>query len=384
MQTIRSHLPTSCGFAVVLLVGLGFGMDPIGGPSRAVAQGTSDMKKAKQRFQEGRQLYQSEKYIEAARTFKEAYDLSGRGELLYNIGRAYEKAGRLQKAENFYQQYLEKEPNASNANQVVQKIITLQEKIAARMSSVEVETAQKGRDVFVGEDKKPRCQTPCSLSLQPGSHTIAVRGEGMETIEKTLEIGESESRTIELELKPDIEPGRLLVSTGGSGGLVRIDGAGEHSLPLGSPIELEPGTYQVAVRSEKGRQWQGDVDIEDSQTTRLTIPMTFLEHSGGGGGWKRGTAYGLLGASAALIGGGIVMGMQARKTHDALAREQRQFGGVNRNLLQKGRTEQQVANVLLATGVGTFLSGGGLFAWDLFAPSGGHAPQTNTGGPPPK
>ncbi len=367
---LDASCPNRHVWIIAILLSVGVVAGTMAMPSRTVAQNKSDMQKAKDKLREGQQLYNQEKYLEAAETFEQAYELSGRGELLYNIGSSYEKAGDLPQAEMYYQKYLEENPRAGNADEVLQTVISLQEKIAARASSVEITSAQEGRNVFIDGDQDPRCQTPCSVSLQPGEHTISIRAEGMRTTDKTLQVGESESKSVEVKLQPEINPGSLLVSTGGSGDVLQIEGQGEHSLPMEHPIELEPGSYQLAIQNPSGTNWTGDVQIEDSETTRLTIPMALMdEKSASSGTLRRGFAYGLLGASAALVGGSVIMGMQARNTHDRLATEQQRLGGVNSNLLQKGQSQKRTANILLSTGIGALLSGGGLFVWDLLGSS---------------
>ncbi|MFB6265304.1 MAG: tol-pal system YbgF family protein [Bradymonadaceae bacterium] len=352
-----------------LVIG-GFAVGP-GVSSIASAQKT-DAQRGKKVFEKGRRLYQNEKYQKAADAFSKAYDLTNRSELLFNIGKAYAKAGKPQKAEKYFQKYLEANPNAPNEQQVVQKIIELQEKIAARMGTVKVKTAKEGRSVFLGDEKKPRCQSPCSLSLAPGVHHLEIRAEGMVPKKERIALGKSESKTVEVKLKPEINPGRLYVETSARGGTVTIEGEGQHSLPLDGGVKLDPGTYNIRIASADGATWTGTAEIKDDQETRIFVPLGATSEGGSGdtlGHIRRGAAYGLAGVSVALLAGGAVVGSQAQDTHDLLTSRQRANGSVDGGLVDQGREQMKTANILLGAGVGALVTGAGLFTWDLLASS---------------
>lgn len=349
-------------------VGAPVGVGLLGGASPAAAQeGQRDMKKAKEFFTRGKRLYSQKNYLEAAKAFKKAYQFSGKNELLYNIGQSYRRADQLRKAEDYFQQYLNENPNASNADKVVEAVIELQEAIAARMASLKIETSKEGRDVFVDDEKKPRCTSPCSVSIHPGVHKITVQAEGWKPFEKSVALSRSENQTLRVTLEEDIQPGRLAVTTGQRAGAVTVAGVGDYSLPLSEPVQVEPGTYNVRVTGEKGEKWSGKVDVDEGETARLFVPLDAAGKSGGGGGSvKRSIAFGLGGASLALFGGGAILGLQANDTFDTLSARSR-TGAVNPDLVQKGKAEQQAANILLGAGTATLVSGAGLFVWDLVA-----------------
>jgi tetratricopeptide (TPR) repeat protein len=73
-------------------------------PSLAWAQ--KGAKSAAALVKEGERLYNSGKYREAAETLKKAQDLQPNPKLIYNIARAYQRAGELREALSWYQQYV--------------------------------------------------------------------------------------------------------------------------------------------------------------------------------------------------------------------------------------------------------------------------------------
>ncbi|MFB6351731.1 MAG: tetratricopeptide repeat protein [Bradymonadaceae bacterium] len=366
-----SHAPTDPAggsrwpvtWLLVAATALGFGATATLSPAPAVAQ-DGEMAEAKKQFMEGKKLYEQEKHQKAVEHFLKAYELSERGELLYNIGQAYRKAGKLRKAEKYFQKYLNKNPNPANEDAVVNRVIEIQQKLAARMTTVKVETATEGRKVYVEDEKESRCTTPCSVSIDPGRYTFKIRGEGMQTWSKKLSLERAGTKQLNVALKPEVVTGRLHVRTDSPGGTISIPKVGEQSLPLSDPIELEVGERKLTVRGGSGGSWTGTVTIEEGETTRLMVPMG---GSGGSPSVRQSAAFGLAGTSVALFVGGILVGQSAKQTHSLLSAHQRRGGRVDPELLKEGRREQTTANVLLGAGATTLLSGIGLYTWDLLA-----------------
>lgn len=346
------------GLALLMVTGLVLSL-----PARPASAQEKDMAEAKRQFKKGRELYRNGEHLEAAETFLKAYELSGRSELLYNIGKSYHESDELQKAEKYFQKYLNEKPNAPNADRVVELVIQIQQEIAARMATVDVQTKRSGHGVFVGKEQKPRCQTPCSISIPPGPHVISIRAEGMKEFSKSISVSRGGTKTIEATLQPNVPTGWLAIRSTDGGGAVAISGIGEKSLPIDEPLQLEAGRYELQVTGSSGGGWTGSVAVEAGETTRLLVPTG--SNSGGGGGLKRSFAYGLAGASVALLAGGLVLGKNATTTHSILTDQQNHSGAVDPNLLAKGRREQVTANILLGIGTATLLSGTGLFVWDI-------------------
>jgi hypothetical protein len=325
----------------------------------AAAQSSADIEKAKEQFRSGKEAYDNERFEEAAGAFHKAYDLSGRSELLYNVARAYWKAEKLKKAEKFFQQYLNELPDAANADEVVESIIQIQEEMAAQMSSVEVNASRAGIDIFVDQESEPRCKTPCSISLLPGEHTVSARPEGMEAVSRTIEVEAEQSSSVRLEL-----PGRLEVKTDQRSATVRIADQGSFRLPMSEPIVLKEGTHNVSIVSDDAR-WSGEIDVVGGELTSILVPLGAAGASAGPS-TLRTVSYGLAGVSAGLLVGGIVMGMQASDTHQALESQQTSQGSVNAQMVEQGQNEQFGANLMYTLSAVSLASGAGLFAWDFY------------------
>ena len=59
--------------------------------------------------------FQTGRYEDAARFFSDAFEISPKGNLLYNIGLSYERAGRLGDALRFYQRFIDALPESRGA-----------------------------------------------------------------------------------------------------------------------------------------------------------------------------------------------------------------------------------------------------------------------------
>lgn len=74
-------------------------------PPKPVPQASSDQR-AKDLFLEGDAAYAEGRYDAALKAFSEAYELSGRHQLLFNIGNCHERLGHLQEAADALDKYL--------------------------------------------------------------------------------------------------------------------------------------------------------------------------------------------------------------------------------------------------------------------------------------
>jgi tetratricopeptide (TPR) repeat protein len=81
-----------------------------------------DKAKAKQLYDEGLRHYQVAEYKQAIDSWKEAYLISKKPLLLFNIGQAYRLSGDCKTAQTFYDNYTEAEPNPKNQDELDQAI----------------------------------------------------------------------------------------------------------------------------------------------------------------------------------------------------------------------------------------------------------------------
>lgn len=342
-------------------------------------QGDEQTEQARRAFLDGREDYKNGEFSQAADHFLKAYRLSDRTELLYNIGQSYRKADRLVDAEHYFRKYLRRMPGAQNASEVGDYLVEINRTLADEMASLQINSDTSGRLVFFNNDDSPRCLTPCDLTLEPGDYEFELRADGFQPNATSVSLEQGKSHRVSLSLKPAENTGRLSVSTAVSGGILQIQSTasddasdpGEHGLPLESPVKLAAGEYALTLKGPDGGSWSRTVDVRPDETATLFVPKSALSDdapdSRSGGSAKQLAGIGLVGASAALIAGGALMGSQAQQTHDNLSTQQQTRGVVDPDLVSNGRAQMQAANILLGTGAAALLSGSGLITWDLLS-----------------
>jgi tetratricopeptide (TPR) repeat protein len=118
---------------------------PAGGgeDSNAAPAGGEDAE-ARSLFEAGRTAYDEGRYDNALRYFQQAYELSGRPELLFNVGSAADRLRRDDEALAAFEAYLEARPGADNRRAVEARIAVLREEVSeasAETDSVPSSTA---------------------------------------------------------------------------------------------------------------------------------------------------------------------------------------------------------------------------------------------------
>src|SRR5256885_13137746 len=108
------------GLALLVLAAVAFPARP-GRAADGGKEGPEDRQlKARELFRDGSLLYEQAHYDEAIARFEEAYRLSSRPALLFNIAQAYRLKGPAYCATalRYYERHLQGEPDASNRTEI--------------------------------------------------------------------------------------------------------------------------------------------------------------------------------------------------------------------------------------------------------------------------
>ena len=89
---------------------------------------TEEEERAKAHFLAGQSYYDQASYADALKEFNEAYRLSQKPALLYNVARCYEALGRFAEAVGMLQRYLADEPETTDRAAIEERIRNLQER----------------------------------------------------------------------------------------------------------------------------------------------------------------------------------------------------------------------------------------------------------------
>jgi hypothetical protein len=137
--------------------------------------------RARQLFEQGRGAYEDGRYRDAWANFHEAYQLSGRPELLFNIGQTADRLGQDGDALRAFQMYLERLPNAENRRDVENRVRALRERVSnppAPPPAAAPESSQAHAPALqpAPEPRRARDTPPAPPSRDQATHQPSRRG----------------------------------------------------------------------------------------------------------------------------------------------------------------------------------------------------------------
>jgi tetratricopeptide (TPR) repeat protein len=137
----------------------------------------ADLELAKAHFNTGQIYYDRGRFPDAAHEFEEAYRLSGKPALLYNMGKSYDGSSDAARALKAYRQFLASVKESSDRLWVIGRVDQL-EKIVGRLqitSTIDASTVKlDGAEIGATPLKEP-------VEVNPGSHEIEISHEGYST-----------------------------------------------------------------------------------------------------------------------------------------------------------------------------------------------------------
>lgn len=152
-----------------------------GSPSGGMAVSADEMslmdEEAKQHFQLGDTLYKGGRFQEAAEEFEQAYKLSSRPKLLYNMYVANRDASNWPKAIESLRGYLDKVPDAPDRINLRARLQSMEE-AAARQAEQDAKTAQAEQarldaearaaaEALAASERTPKTRTEVEHSIVP-------------------------------------------------------------------------------------------------------------------------------------------------------------------------------------------------------------------------
>lgn len=249
--------------------------EPRATPPRAQAEeprastDKANEKAARDAFERGRVFYDAGQFEQASVAFEEAYKLSGRDALLYNLYLAYRDASAQEKAAGALRGYLAKVPNIENRAQLEARLAALEQNLArqreqqatpvAPVASVEapaVAPAQAPSPPIEPDSsgapasRSPRFYAGISLAAVGAAAMLTSIATGVLTKKRQQKLEDScEARTCDASLEDTAISGRRLARTtdGLLFGGIALAGAGAALLVFGG---LERPKAQAARRPE--------------------------------------------------------------------------------------------------------------------------------------
>jgi tetratricopeptide (TPR) repeat protein len=144
-----------------------------------------DVDVAKAHFNTGQINYEHGRFEDAAREFEEAYRLSGKAPLLYNVGKSYDGSNDFARALDAYQRFLAAAPPDNSDRGFAQ---TRVERLQAMVGKIAIAGAVDGSALAL--DGKPAGTTPLAapIVVNPGPHQLTLARDGFATFKSTLNV----------------------------------------------------------------------------------------------------------------------------------------------------------------------------------------------------
>ncbi|MEW5741366.1 MAG: PEGA domain-containing protein [Myxococcota bacterium] len=173
-------------------------------PPAAKAEEGDDVKKAKELFQRAQALYKQARYQEAIEKFEEAYAVRPHPVIYFNIGKCYEQLNETPKALRAYRDYLRLMPDAKDRDNVTDAIANLERRLKER-GVQQLMVFADPPNAHIAVDGKELGTSPASVELTAGNHTLTVKAEGFETVERSFVMNTSRSTEMTINLRPAVK-----------------------------------------------------------------------------------------------------------------------------------------------------------------------------------
>ena len=143
-----------------------------------MARDHMDDERARRHFEAGRSLYDAGAFDRAAREFEEAYQLSGRAELQYNIYVAYRDAGDARQAATALRRYLEEMESPPDRVNLEARLRALEEQVAALDAAEEASEPPQPEDTAAPPDVTASPEAASADEAGPSPLPWIVAGAG--------------------------------------------------------------------------------------------------------------------------------------------------------------------------------------------------------------
>ena len=165
-----------------------------------------DVDIAKAHFNTGEVYYEHHRFVDAAHEFEEAYRLSAKAPLLYNVGKSYDGASDFARALDAYQRFLDA---ASPDNPDVDFAAGRVERLQKLVGHVVVAGAVPGSAVALDGQPVGKAPLPSALVVNPGRHSLELTHDGYARFRTAVDVPVGGSTTVAARQLEDVKVVRV-------------------------------------------------------------------------------------------------------------------------------------------------------------------------------
>lgn len=222
--------------------------------------------KASRLANEGLEFYGNSQYVEAVKAFEEAHKLFPHYSILYNLAKAYEKAAEYQKAADAFRGYLELHEKMvgeapGDAKDVESTIALMKEKAYISLPEIKISSDPEGANVFIDDSDQMVGQTPVTIHLAEGNHTVRLEKAGFHTLSQGFTVRSRAPLSMTFSMERIRKEGTLHVKSNIRNARIYVDGKVVAVTPFYEPLVVEAGTHQIIIEKEKYTQFQQTIEV---------------------------------------------------------------------------------------------------------------------------
>ena len=312
------------------------------------------------------EAFKAGRFAQAAQLYTEAFEISPRGNLLYNIGLSYENAGEIEQAVKFYERFVQALPNSPQRPAVQRQIATLKTSLRGRYVDVSVSSTPPGAIIFVNDKSQGAMgKAPLTFKLLPGSYVIIAEMEGHEPAKQRIQVAEGYPAAADISLLSSGEVGTVTFFVSERGADVMVDGRRIGRSPIEEKMKLTAGPHDILVVKPSFMPWKKKYPVKAGVEQRIEVRLTEEDDTNlrAGGGESSVWPWVVMGAGLAATGAGVFTGVSAQGLHDQLSQKRDKDQLIAPSDIDTGNSLVLMTNLLI--GVGSVAIVGGVVMWTL-------------------
>lgn len=242
---------------------------PAAAPAPEAPAATAIDPRAAERKADGDRAMESLRYSDALESYRAAYEIQPRPELLYNMGRALQATGDFPGALEKLDSFVEQAPPELKAR--VPKLAELVSEVRNRVTRVAFTSNVDGARVLVRQKVVGTTPFARPVLLNAGKASLEVTADGHAPIHRVLDLPPGGELAVPLDLAPLSDRALLVVSSPVKGARVTVDGTPAGTVPTETIIRA--GRHLIRVERDGFEPAQSSAVLVAGERKELSLPL---------------------------------------------------------------------------------------------------------------